>query len=497
MNSDHSGTPPALNFDGSDSGNKPKGRVGRKRKDTLPLDAKHQRSLEAQRAFRQRRQDHILRLEAQVAALQQVVDGRSAALPGDAENALLKQQLLAATAENALLRQHGVAIDLRSSVPQSLGEATRCTACSVEKLKTLLCMGQIKAMEGKQAEMMAEMQALRALVSSLNINTPMAHAYSGDTSPAFSDFDQEWNDLFNSMQTTVDPGATAAASSSSSSSTTHTNSFNTPILNMAATPQETPMTATELYGPPECEFAKIALRSIPSIKDLKEIDEIFDTFTVVSSCVDLNRIRKHMIRMMRCRTKLLDTCAVMDRQKVIEIFVIFLERNKRHSEHRNNLTKEFFSNISMDPATYAAQKANFVDTPEAKRFRASLNSIPALQNPESESAITRLCMLLCTPCPPGKESEIFDLCVKYRKLLDTKMTTASLEDKTRLNMAMEISRYAHNTFANLMVEDVSEDGGEEKAAPMRGVVSNSNIGSPYGFGSVVQTPLSHLNDVGK
>ncbi|KAJ3073742.1 hypothetical protein HDU98_000805 [Podochytrium sp. JEL0797] len=448
-----------------------KKRAGRKPRTVDPTDLKQLKSLEAQRAFRQRRQDHVFGLEQKVAALQAIVDGRSAALP-DAEAALLRQQLLAATAENAVLRQHGVAIDLRSSVPQSLGETTRCPGCSVEKLKTLLCMGQIKSMEGKQAEMLSEIQALRAMVSLQTSSATPANGSLQISSASTSkggqvqpEDDLFWINLFNS----TDTGAIANAPSPTNTPTT--------------TPQ-TVMSSTELYGQPECEFAKIALRSIPSIQDMKEIDEIFDTFTIVSSCVDLNRIRKHMIRMMNCRTKLMDACAVMDRQKVIETLVLFAERNKKHLDHR--LT--FMKLAAIPDPTIDALLANFVETPESKRFRDSLHSIPAFQNPEAADIITRLCVLVWTPCPKGKEVEMFDLSIKTKKMLDSilRSTNSSLGDRTKMNMAMEIARISQSNFANL----VNEMGGSSESEGEGGEDDHSEVGR-YGYGSAVQTPLSH------
>ncbi|KAI9349595.1 hypothetical protein BDR26DRAFT_852425 [Obelidium mucronatum] len=383
------------------------------------------------------------------------------------------------------MRQSSIQIDFRSTVPSSASAMVagiECVGCSVEKLKTLLCMGQIKSLESKVTELLNENQALKSIVSSFQapflqsfVNGPsmitsMDLDLTGSNSSP-SDFGQEWNDLINGTGGSKSGSGGGGSSSSGVGSSSGSNmDGNATQLQASSTnhfqqqqknhqvPQDTPMSATELYGPPECEFARIALNSIPSIKNNKLIDELFDIFTVVSSCADIHRIRKHMIRMLRVRGKLLDSCAVMDRQKVIEIFVMFLERNKRHTEYRNSLLATLSTPTDED-INYAAAVSSFVDTTDSKRFKDSLLAIPALQ--DSEGVINRLCVLLWTPTPVGKGNAVFNRIVKTKKVLEAKLE--ALEDKTKFTMAMEIQRYSRdpnkNSLHNLLIELASD--GEE------------------------------------
>ncbi|KAJ3027354.1 UNVERIFIED_CONTAM: hypothetical protein HDU68_003976 [Siphonaria sp. JEL0065] len=456
-----------------------KGRAGRKQKDIVPVDEKHKKNLEAQRAFRERRSNHIASLEKEVAELKAVIDGR-VPLGNDTELELLRQQLLAVTTENSLMKQSSISIDFRSTVPSSASAMVAgidCVGCSVEKLKTLLCMGQIKSLESKVTELTHENQALKSILASfqapflqsfvggLSMNSSMDVDIAGSNGSP-SDFGQEWNDLINgagsgsigsgSVQTGGPSTTETPPASTAASATPQIQQQQQPLHQI---PDTSPMSATELYGPPETEFARIACNSIPSIKGNKLIDELFDIFTVVSSCCDIHRIRKHMIRMLRIRGKLLDQCAVMDRQKVIEIFVMFLERNKRHTEYRNSLLATLPTPTDED-VDLAAAMANFVDTADSKRFRDSLLAIPPLK--DDEPIIKRLCVLLWTPTPPGKGNGVFNRIVKTKKVLEAKLE--ALEDKTKFSMAMEIQRYSRDsnkTALHSLLVEITSDGEED------------------------------------
>ncbi|KAI9349596.1 hypothetical protein BDR26DRAFT_852428 [Obelidium mucronatum] len=217
---------------------------------------------------------------------------------------------------------------------------------------------------------------------------------------------------------------------------------------------ETPLTqisSTELYGPPECEFARIAFNSIPSIRNSKYIDELFNVFNAASSCVDVDRIRKYRIRLLRARGKLLDSCAVLDRQKVIEIFVMFIERNKRHTEHRAWLGSHLPS-LDDNDIYYRSAFVNFKDTAASLRFKESLLEIPSLKGFETD--IHKLAVLLWTPSPNGKENEVWDWISTVKKSLIARLQT--IEEKTKWTMTIENQRYSRDKSFKDPVYDLTD-----------------------------------------
>ncbi|KAJ3027355.1 UNVERIFIED_CONTAM: hypothetical protein HDU68_003977 [Siphonaria sp. JEL0065] len=482
-----------------------KAKVGRKQKEVLPVDEKQKKSLEAQRytlesssdsqitdelntpcylshlhsAFRERRSNYVASLEKEVAELKAVIDGR-VPLGNDTEVELLRQQLLAVITENSLMKQSSISIDFRSTVPSSASAMVAgidCVGCSVEKLKTLLCMGQIKNLESKVTELTSENQVLKSIVGTFQnpylqsfINGPsvvpvndQGRHSNGDTnmevdstsgsttdSPSLnhinnynnddtngttsnnssgrnyrspSDFEQDLNNLF------------GTSNNPNNNSNSNTNSNETNNISIDSNTPITQLTATELYGPPECEFARIAWNSIPSIKGCKYVDEIINIFSAASSSVDAERIRKYRIRLLRARSKLLDQCAVMDRRKVIEIWVMFLERNKRHSEHRTLLLAHL-PTLDEHDIYYASAFVNFQHTPASLRFKEALFEIPVLKQYEVEVH------KLTTPSPKGKENEVYDWIVKVKKNLIAKLET--IEDNTKWVLAIENQRYSRD-----------------------------------------------------
>ncbi|KAJ3078281.1 hypothetical protein HK100_010773, partial [Physocladia obscura] len=128
------------------------------------------------------------------------------------------------------------------------------------------------------------------------------------------------------------------------------------------------LSATLLYGPPEIDFAKIALHSLPSLKDSKYVDQFFDTFAAQSSASDQATIRKLVLKAISVRSKMLNKCNVMDRQKVLEIIGIFYERNKQHAAHRDKIVNEIvpiprrMSKIDDVPVEISYQLSRFKDS---------------------------------------------------------------------------------------------------------------------------------------
>ncbi|KAJ3196219.1 hypothetical protein HDU82_001851, partial [Entophlyctis luteolus] len=227
----------------------------------------------------------------------------------------------------------------------------------------------------------------------------------------------------------------------------------TPPAAQIPNPNKVP-SATELFGPPEVEFARIALKSFPSLKSCRYVDDLFDLFVVQSNCTDKLLIQKYALKSMNLRGKILDACSVIDRQKVIEVIVIFLERNRQHVLFRNSMfedTQPQKSGSSASPTSTSAYApavatASLHPTaaiaslpPDARRYHDSLTSIGSLKaNPAARVLIDELIELFWSPNVRGRGKDKLMRIFTVGKTLEK--FCADVEDRTRLQLANEMFR---------------------------------------------------------
>ncbi|KAJ3113882.1 hypothetical protein HK100_001864, partial [Physocladia obscura] len=415
----HDSMSPGSGLAGTNGGGVSKSRAGRKPKDTLPSNSRDLKNLQAQRAFRERKQAYIKSLEDEVSDLrarlnlpqsdvkQPLRDTHSpepSSTPVTIESATSQQiqkhsersmfmdqsmlieslnsRILALEAENSMMRQSSVAVDFKSSFPgNGVGFATssECVSCSVEKMKSLLCMGQIKTLEGKVAELQVECQSLQLIVGSANVwnNTLINDIVMLDSAVQ--------NSSANLLNIASDQNRARASSSESPSDISSPwlgfgNGNASTVAGTGAKGVESHaigvLSATQLYGPPEIDFAKIALHNLPSLKNSKYVDQFFDTFAAQSNASDQTTIRKLLLKAISIRSKMLNKCNVMDRQKVLEIIGIFYERNKQHAQHRDKMVNEIL------PKPRRLSKIDNLPTEishQLNRFKDAALAIPSLK----------------------------------------------------------------------------------------------------------------------
>ncbi|KAI9349600.1 hypothetical protein BDR26DRAFT_852432 [Obelidium mucronatum] len=296
-----------------------------------------------------------------------------------------------------------VAIDLKSSFPvRAEGDRIECASCGVEKMKAVVAYGLVKQLEEKVAGLVLECQALRSMLA---VNQFLASvevvSLSGDTGSEGGGSNPDLSQLQPQPQLQQPP----------------------------------PSSAEELYGPMEFEFALIAMKSLPSLRDCVYVDKLFGTFVTQSQCKDWEEIRKLNFRTMYLRAKVLDACSVLDRHAVVESIVLFLHRNRSHIMHRDSA----FLDNARNPKPVAWIPPGEVSIPkEAQKFRESLMSIKAFQDASVQPMIDEFLAVFWTPVSKRKGKDrlhrIMILGKQLEKLCDT------IEDSYKVNILIEVIR---------------------------------------------------------
>ncbi|KAJ3063713.1 hypothetical protein HDU98_000492 [Podochytrium sp. JEL0797] len=86
----------------------------------------------------------------------------------------------------------------------------------------------------------------------------------------------------------------------------------------------------DLRGPVEIESTRIALKSIPSLKNSSQVDALLDIFVQNSRRKEGRVAKKLILALMRALVVILDACTLLERAKVMEYLVVFSLRNANH-----------------------------------------------------------------------------------------------------------------------------------------------------------------------
>ncbi|KAJ3351369.1 hypothetical protein HDU83_008992 [Entophlyctis luteolus] len=398
-------------------------RVGRKPKSSLPSDSRTLKNLQAQRAFRERKQAYVKSLEDEVADLRMrlsiVVGNSDHNVYGDAENGstvsamtpadggmaspfvdqplpapavaavpqdqaavieALSARILALETENSLIRESAVALEFGPRSSNLDNSVPGCPGCATEKVKTLLCMGHIKTLEDKLASLESECQTLRLVAGS-------SRSWLSNDLPVF-DTALDFN-FFPSTITSESPA----------------NSLSDPPI----TPQLQPaQSAVQLYGPVEIEYPKLALRTIPALKDSKYVDLLFDAYNAVRTIRESSEFCCYGL--FAFDTKSLIAAALWigkghlaDTLKFLDISAIFLERNKQHFAHRDRILQEALrKRAASKPRKFAGDiPAEVAD--RFRRFEERILSINGLE--DSGNILASFKEIVSTEAGPKEEKE--------------------------------------------------------------------------------------------
>ncbi|KAJ3070511.1 hypothetical protein HDU98_006502 [Podochytrium sp. JEL0797] len=92
---------------------------------------------------------------------------------------------------------------------------------------------------------------------------------------------------------------------------------------------------------------------------------------------------KSVLKMMNVRHRILDVCNPKDRQKVLELLVLFAERNKQNMIYRNSLIQEGFQRanaVAVAAGFKPAPRLNSETEDMRRRWSHAILSIPSLRN---------------------------------------------------------------------------------------------------------------------
>ncbi|KAJ3097908.1 hypothetical protein HK100_005228, partial [Physocladia obscura] len=92
-----------------------------------------------------------------------------------------------------------------------------------------------------------------------------------------------------------------------------------------------------INGPLEIEYSREQLRCISNLAESPLVDKFFNSVKAQVACTDCKLLRKHILRTVNISSAILDTCGVIDRQKVYEIMAEFQRCNKTHKIYINQM----------------------------------------------------------------------------------------------------------------------------------------------------------------
>ncbi|KAJ3001298.1 UNVERIFIED_CONTAM: hypothetical protein HDU68_006956, partial [Siphonaria sp. JEL0065] len=173
----------------------------------------------------------------------------------------------------------------------------------------------------------------------------------------------------------------------------------------------------------ESEFARVSMKSLPSLQTCQYVDKLFDTFVAQSQSKEWEEIRRLNFRTMYLRAKVLDACSVLDRHAVVESMVLFLHRNRDHIAHRDSA----FLNNSRNPTAVTWKPPPNVAIPnEVLKFRESVISIGAFQATNVQPLVDEFLAVFWTPVSQRRGKERLHRIMTLGKQLERLCVT--LED---------------------------------------------------------------------
>ncbi|KAJ3347598.1 hypothetical protein HDU83_001957 [Entophlyctis luteolus] len=424
--------PPPTNSPGA---YRPDSNRGRKRSTREAPSHKAALNREAQRALRERKANYIKNLEAQITelaaangvlALKQQVSATLLSPPGSTGAQL--DASLGSTPQNELsfqidtLRQRNRDLELQLADAVAASErrspqSRHCITCNSERMKTMICIDQIKVLEGQVGSLQRQIAALLAqLPDDQNSLTPRLHASTSASSISNKDSTSSGEYIFdlNSMlaneevlldfmQTPIDwhsePAPICAdapqkgnyskprASSSSPLSPLTMTSTIGSIGNIATSAAA--KTSEQLFGPMEVETFRIVLKQVPSLRRRPElVDSLFDLLLAQTKITNVRDARRVLVQINRACFNVLEAIDRADKSKYNELFAIFHERNAKHEIH--------FSELCAPPEEIKQQFAQRILKPlppHVFQFRNTLKCIPSLGTGEAGTMVDQFCNL--------------------------------------------------------------------------------------------------------
>ncbi|KAJ3265956.1 hypothetical protein HDU77_003046 [Chytriomyces hyalinus] len=215
--------------------------------------------------------------------------------------------------------------------------------------------------------------------------------------------------------------------------------------------QETrPKNAIELFGPLDTEFTRKAMKTLPSLKNCKYVDELMDLFLVQGRCSEPKTIRKYILKIVQVRYKLMDACSLVDRQAVIEIWEVFFKRNTKHHKFWNSIMSDSKKSSSPTPTVTSPSQPQVLENDQARLFKQTVQTIPSLQDQETDEMVDELCAIFWTT---SLESEREGKMYRILELSDRIMRKCvTAEDRTKFVVAAEVARESNRRHMDQLLD---------------------------------------------
>ncbi|KAI8837208.1 hypothetical protein BJ741DRAFT_604081 [Chytriomyces cf. hyalinus JEL632] len=365
-----------LTFGGEDTSANNR-RRGRKRDSNEPSSHKQMLSREAQRKWRDKRQNHIDTLEKQVVEFRDLLRSKNTetALLRSA-NAQLACDLEAARREIKLIRGDVVS-------PGYEGPAEKCLNfnCAMQLARAEFADAKCVQLEEKVLSLTQEIDGFKTLFGTALYASAIAGTHSGRKAVAEIVLESH-----RSRENT-----TETPKEDSSSNSPFGFDFESSVNSVAsidewmdeASLQSSPLatsfrTAVELYGPVRDQVARYCLKSIPAFKDGKLVDALFNSICSLTKTVDRHRMKKQYIKYINGWNDLMDvTSSVDDRNQAIEITLAFHDLNRKQIDHVLSVLFDSPETVSRR----VLRRASFSKlNPEAIKAIDGLKAIPSLKS---------------------------------------------------------------------------------------------------------------------
>ncbi|KAJ3378847.1 hypothetical protein HDU84_007242 [Entophlyctis sp. JEL0112] len=394
----------------------------------------------------------------------------------------LKARVMALEAENSMMRQTSVAVDfssreVHSLVPQprtATDTDAKCVNCSIEKIRALICMGHVKSLEGVHQIVLSSLRTcVLDKITSLELECQTLRLISGSN--------QSWN-TFNPEILMLDAfaGANLTFSTPSADSVAPPNSPPKTQPSMRAGPEPTEqLSAVQKYGPVEIEFPKIGLLSLPSLKDCKYVNKLFETFVKQANATSAETLKALMLKSIGLRHKIVDRCSIIDRQKVVlndvirslmdslkllDIMTVFFERNRDHVAHRDRILYDALKK------SVKAKKRRLDETPtpnpeaanRLKKFKETILSIKGLESTGNLLSLLDDAILIEARTREEKEDNVLQI-IHVVKELNRKCQSSA--ERMRVSWAIESFRGTNRWFLDSFSLEDTDDEGDTKYSP--------------------------------
>ncbi|KAJ3222526.1 hypothetical protein HDU81_009826 [Chytriomyces hyalinus] len=362
-------------------------RRGRKRDSSEPSSHKQMLSREAQRKWRDKRQNHIDTLEKQVVEFRDLLKSKNTETALlRAANAQLACDLEAARREIKLIRGDVVSPGYEGPAEKCLNfncamQLARAEFAGMKKVPmgskdndlSIKIDAKCVQLEEKVLALTQEIDTFKTLFGTALYASAIAGTHSGRKAVAEIVLESHRS----RENTTETPKEDAFDFESSVPSVASMDEW-MDESSLQSSPHTTVRTAVELYGPVRDQVARYCLKSIAPFKDGKVVDALFSTICSLTKTVDRHRMKKLYIKYINGWNDMMDAASsVDDRNQAIEITLAFHDLNRKQIDHLLSILFDSPETVSKRVLRRASMSKL---KPEAIKAIDGLKAIPSLKS---------------------------------------------------------------------------------------------------------------------